>query len=161
MYEPAEDTFLLLDALMADAPWLQSAFAGGPAPLCLEVGVGSGAVTVCAAKVLRKVAGAALCIATDVNESAADVARHMFRHNKVARWRGRVCAHSPAHSRSLPGARAQVAADVVLTDLVAGLNVDGKVVRTTALARLRTVSLSPASAGRADLQPALRTDGRG
>lgn len=45
IYEPAEDSFLLLDTLTSEAPFLSRTFPpAGPAPLVLEVGTGSGVV---------------------------------------------------------------------------------------------------------------------
>eukprot|EP00320_Phaeocystis_rex_P000018 CAMPEP_0119080400 /NCGR_PEP_ID=MMETSP1178-20130426/111790_1 /TAXON_ID=33656 /ORGANISM="unid sp, Strain CCMP2000" /LENGTH=230 /DNA_ID=CAMNT_0007062995 /DNA_START=172 /DNA_END=864 /DNA_ORIENTATION=+ len=40
VYEPSDDTFLLVDALAADTAWLQALSVG----LCVEIGCGSGAV---------------------------------------------------------------------------------------------------------------------
>ncbi|OAA32782.1 hypothetical protein AAL_00247 [Moelleriella libera RCEF 2490] len=45
IYEPAEDSFLLLDTLTSEAPFLSRTFpSAAPAPLVLEVGTGSGVV---------------------------------------------------------------------------------------------------------------------
>lgn len=44
IYEPAEDSFILLDALEADASLFSSPFTtlASPSPLCIEIGSGSG-----------------------------------------------------------------------------------------------------------------------
>lgn len=46
VYEPAEDSFLLLDTLSSasETTFLTERFSGGPAPLAVEVGTGSGVV---------------------------------------------------------------------------------------------------------------------
>ncbi|CDO96193.1 unnamed protein product [Kluyveromyces dobzhanskii CBS 2104] len=44
VYEPSEDSFLLLDALEADVSWLNNRF-DGTAPLTVEIGSGSGIVS--------------------------------------------------------------------------------------------------------------------
>ena len=57
VYEPAEDTFLLLDALTDDAVAIATSAVGqcerrGRAPLCVEVGSGSGVALTFLAKLL-------------------------------------------------------------------------------------------------------------
>ncbi|KAF7251271.1 Methyltransferase N6AMT1 [Varanus komodoensis] len=63
VYEPAEDTFLLLDALESDADALRSA----RIDICLEVGSGSGVVSTFLASV---VGHEALYMCTDINPMA-------------------------------------------------------------------------------------------
>lgn len=65
MYEPAEDSFLLLDALEQDAAKLQES---RPA-VCVEVGSGSGVISAFLASV---VGPSALYLCTDVNSAAAN-----------------------------------------------------------------------------------------
>ncbi|NXG33122.1 HEMK2 methyltransferase, partial [Dromaius novaehollandiae] len=64
VYEPAEDTFLLLDALEQDAAQLQEA----RVEICLEIGSGSGVVSTFVASIIGS---SALYICTDVNPMAA------------------------------------------------------------------------------------------
>lgn len=64
VYEPSEDTFLLLDALEAELPRL----VGGNAPrLVVELGSGAGLVI---AAVSRALQGGAHCVAVDINHAA-------------------------------------------------------------------------------------------
>ncbi|XP_025959399.2 methyltransferase N6AMT1 [Dromaius novaehollandiae] len=64
VYKPAEDTFLLLDALEQDAAQLQEA----RVEICLEIGSGSGVVSTFVASIIGS---SALYICTDVNPMAA------------------------------------------------------------------------------------------
>lgn len=78
VYEPSDDTFLLMDVLHAEAPRLR---ARSPA-ICLEVGSGSGAVTssLCASLQLRT---PALFMCVDINSRAAATTRATCAHNGV------------------------------------------------------------------------------
>ncbi|XP_068767893.1 methyltransferase N6AMT1 [Struthio camelus] len=64
VYEPAEDTFLLLDALEQDAAQLKEA----RVEICLEIGSGSGVVSTFLASIIGS---SALYLCTDVNPMAA------------------------------------------------------------------------------------------
>jgi methylase of polypeptide subunit release factors len=80
VYEPAEDTFLFLDALHQDRVFLTSHFPH--APICVEVGSGSGMVISYLAALQS---GRGLYWATDVNGKAAQATRATMRHNGVRR----------------------------------------------------------------------------
>ncbi|NXA35765.1 HEMK2 methyltransferase, partial [Eudromia elegans] len=64
VYEPAEDTFLLLDALERDAAQLRAA----RVEICLEIGCGSGVVSTFVASIIGP---SALYMCTDINPMAA------------------------------------------------------------------------------------------
>ncbi|XP_062236519.1 methyltransferase N6AMT1 [Platichthys flesus] len=77
VYEPAEDSFLLMDALEKDARRLQAI---SPA-VCVEVGSGSGAVSAFLASV---VGPSAVHICTDVNPAAAQCTEKTASCNSVS-----------------------------------------------------------------------------
>lgn len=62
IYEPAEDTFLLLDALEDDIAYLENL----QPRICLEIGAGSGVIISALAKRFPE----SLCLATDINMHA-------------------------------------------------------------------------------------------
>nr|XP_019585433.1 PREDICTED: hemK methyltransferase family member 2 isoform X1 [Rhinolophus sinicus] len=74
VYEPAEDTFLLLDALEAAMSELKGV------EICLEVGSGSGVVSAFLASMIGP---QALYICTDINPKAAACTLETARCNKV------------------------------------------------------------------------------
>ncbi|KAF9498096.1 S-adenosyl-L-methionine-dependent methyltransferase [Pleurotus eryngii] len=77
VYEPAEDTFLLLDALENDAEDLKSSL-----PLiCLEIGSGSGCVSAFIGTLLGP--SSALYLCTDINTHACQCTVATGRQNKV------------------------------------------------------------------------------
>ena len=79
VYEPADDTFLFLDALRAE----RSPFLAERQPrICLELGCGSGALVTYLAMLLRGVSSA-VCFASDVNAAATRAALRTARANGV------------------------------------------------------------------------------
>eukprot|EP00249_Psilotum_nudum_P024473 c29195_g1_i3 orf=234-1073(+) len=92
VYEPCDDSFALVDALLADRVHLR----GLKPSFCVEVGCGSGYVITSLALILGNDQGKAYFLATDINEAAAKV----------------TCDTLAVHD---------VAADVIVTDLVSGL----------------------------------------
>ncbi|KAJ8517049.1 hypothetical protein ONZ45_g5720 [Pleurotus djamor] len=77
VYEPAEDTFLLLDALEQDAEELKAL----NLRLCLEIGSGSGCVSVFIGSVLGS--STALFLSTDINTHACACTLATGKKNKV------------------------------------------------------------------------------
>lgn len=76
VYEPAEDSYLMMEALHKDEAWLQQRL---PAfVLSLEVGIGTGILS---SYLASKLPG--YFLATDVNPRAAAIARSTFRRNQV------------------------------------------------------------------------------
>ncbi|KAM9031095.1 methyltransferase N6AMT1 isoform 3-T3 [Sarcophilus harrisii] len=74
VYEPAEDTFLLLDALEEAAAELMGV------EICLEIGSGSGIVSAFLASIIGP---QALYVCTDINPKAADCTLETALCNKV------------------------------------------------------------------------------
>ncbi|KAI9488027.1 S-adenosyl-L-methionine-dependent methyltransferase [Zychaea mexicana] len=77
VYEPAEDTFLLLDALEQDEKRIQTQ----QPTICLEIGSGSGCVTTMLAKIVG--ASNAVFFTTDINNHACHATQRTGRHNSV------------------------------------------------------------------------------
>ncbi|XP_018422844.1 PREDICTED: hemK methyltransferase family member 2 [Nanorana parkeri] len=75
VYEPAEDTFLLIDALEGEVDELIARV-----ELCLEIGCGSGVVSAFVASIIGP---KALYLCTDVNPLAASCTLETARTNKV------------------------------------------------------------------------------
>ncbi|KAI3427433.1 hypothetical protein D9Q98_010348 [Chlorella vulgaris] len=67
VYEPAEDSFALVDALVAH----QQTWQHSPPRLCLEVGSGSGYVITSLGLLLQQLGMAVQLLATDINQQAA------------------------------------------------------------------------------------------
>ncbi|EIW64937.1 putative methylase [Trametes versicolor FP-101664 SS1] len=78
VYEPAEDTFILLDALEEDAKVLQNI-----KPLvCLEIGSGSGCVSAFAGRIIGS--SASLYLTTDINPHACKSTKATGKQNGVS-----------------------------------------------------------------------------
>lgn len=75
VYEPAEDSFLLLDALEADLSQLIDA----KPVVCVEIGSGSGVIITAVAKSLRESA----CFAVDINPHACAVTKRTANVNEA------------------------------------------------------------------------------
>ncbi|EDW03309.1 methyltransferase N6AMT1 [Drosophila grimshawi] len=75
VYEPAEDSFLLLDALEADLEFLEKQL---QPRLCVEIGSGSGVIITALAK---RLSHAAHCLATDINPRACEATRRTASRN--------------------------------------------------------------------------------
>lgn len=77
VYEPAEDTYLMMDALKEDLKLLQRPEMRFPT--CLEIGTGTGVLITYLAKLL----GHGVYYATDINPHAAHLARQTLLQNKI------------------------------------------------------------------------------
>ncbi|KAL4246777.1 PrmC-related family protein [Abortiporus biennis] len=77
VYEPAEDTFILLDALEQDAHFLRER----KPKICLEIGSGSGVVSAFVSSILG--GSSALYLATDINQHASQCTLRTARQNKI------------------------------------------------------------------------------
>ncbi|KAI8138960.1 S-adenosyl-L-methionine-dependent methyltransferase [Fennellomyces sp. T-0311] len=77
VYEPAEDTFLLLDALEQDEKTIQTQ----RPTICLEIGSGSGCVTTMLAKIVGE--ANAVFLTTDINNYACQATQRTAHQNKI------------------------------------------------------------------------------
>lgn len=94
VYEPREDTFLLIDAIVNDKLYLRIK----KPRICVEIGCGTGSVSVLLYKLFEKMKW--VCpyfLLTDVNKRAADIAHSTCLHNGLEHF------------------------DVIQTDLLSGL----------------------------------------
>lgn len=76
-YEPAEDSFLILDNLTSESQYLTDRFRGSHAPLVVEVGTGSGVVIAFLSAHCERILGHGGCISLgiDVNHRASQATR--------------------------------------------------------------------------------------
>lgn len=93
VYEPAEDSYLLLDTLSSpsETKFLQERFDNGAPPLVLEVGVGSGVVLAFVAGNAQTIFGRSdvLTLGTDVNSFACRASAQTVRGTVAERDGGR------------------------------------------------------------------------
>ncbi|XP_055379474.1 methyltransferase N6AMT1 [Condylostylus longicornis] len=75
VYEPSEDTFLLLDAIENDLQYIENILQPN---VCLEIGSGSGIIITSLAKRLHKFS---VCLATDINNYACQMTKKTAAKN--------------------------------------------------------------------------------
>ncbi|ANZ77855.1 BA75_05082T0 [Komagataella pastoris] len=78
VYEPAEDSFLLLDVFEKEKPWLESYKWSSDVPLVVEIGTGSGVVTTF---VNQHIIPQGLFLATDLNPHCCNAVLNTHKSN--------------------------------------------------------------------------------
>ena len=130
IYEPAEDTFLLLDTLSSsqERRFLHARFSTGATPLVLEVGTGSGVIIAFLTAHARRILGRedVLTMAVDVNANAVREGRRTVEAAVAAVVREKdVSAATASKSDAVKGtggtAVTAMFMDMVLSDLTTGL----------------------------------------
>ncbi len=93
VYEPAEDSFLVMTALENDRAYINANIARFPN--VVEIGTGSGIILSYAYNILNRTP--ATYIATDINPHAARAAMQTFKHNQVTSTSTHPQTHAQAH----------------------------------------------------------------
>ena len=84
IYEPAEDTFLLCDAIQSDIFLIKNTIATCTSPVVLEIGCGSGCVITFISNLLQSEGiNYAISYATDINPHAVKFAKKTAILNNV------------------------------------------------------------------------------